>query len=182
MESTALDRIELVKGDIVREDVDAIVNAANEGLWAGGGVCGAIHDAAGPELQAECRAVGRCPTGSARITKGYRLRARHVIHAVGPRYGGLPEDPGRLASAYRESMRLAARNGVETLAFPSISTGIFGYPLEEAAAIALATVAEELTGDASSVTSVRFVLWDDRTHEVYRAALNKLRTNRAGRG
>jgi O-acetyl-ADP-ribose deacetylase (regulator of RNase III) len=170
--------IELVRGDIVTEDVDAIVNAANEGLWAGGGVCGAIHDAAGPELEAECRTIGRCPTGSARMTKGYRLKARHVIHAVGPRYSGKPEDAGRLASAYRESMRLAARSGLRSIAFPSISTGIYGYPLEEAAPIALATVAEELEGECRSVEPVRFVLWDERTHGVYKEALRKIRSGR----
>jgi O-acetyl-ADP-ribose deacetylase (regulator of RNase III) len=172
-------RIELVRGDIVRQDVDAIVNAANEGLWAGGGVCGAIHDAAGPELEEECRAIGGCPTGSARITKGYRLKARHVIHAVGPRYGGSPADAGRLASAYRESLRLAARHGLRTIAFPSISTGIYGYPLAEAAPIALTTVQEELAGAARDLTLVRFVLWDEPTHAAYEQA--RQRIIRAGR-
>jgi O-acetyl-ADP-ribose deacetylase (regulator of RNase III) len=174
----ALARIELVKGDIVREDVDAIVNAANEGLQAGGGVCGAIHSAAGPELEAACRTLGRCPTGSARITKGYRLKARYVIHAVGPRYGGAPEDAVRLASAYRESMRLAAEHHLRSIAFPSISTGIFGYPLEDAAPIALEAVAEALRS-GGPVERVRFVLWDDRTHGAYASALRKIR---AGRG
>lgn len=166
-------RIELVQGNIVGEGVDAIVNAANEGLWAGGGVCGAIHAAAGPELERECMEVtartGKVATGSARITKGYRLKARHVIHAVGPRYSGKPEDALRLASAYRESLRLADANGLRTIAFPSISTGIFGYPLEEAARVAIDTVAEEVR--ATGLTSVRFVLFDARTLEAYRAAL-----------
>jgi O-acetyl-ADP-ribose deacetylase (regulator of RNase III) len=165
--------VELVRGDIVAQDVDAIVNAANEGLWAGGGVCGAIHDAAGPELEKECMAIvaksGKVATGSARITKGHRLKARHVIHAVGPRYSGKPEDALRLASAYRESMRLAKQNGLGSIAFPSISTGIFGYPLDEAARIAIDTVTEEMR--ATGIMLVRFVLFDSRTYDAYRAAL-----------
>src|SRR5262245_16251202 len=137
-------RIEIVEGDITRLDVDAIVNAAKESLLGGGGVDGAIHDAAGPDLLAECRTLGGCPTGDARITKGYRLKAHHVIHAVGPVYHGRPRDAELLASAYRSSLRLAVQHSIKTIAFPSISTGIFGYPLDEAAPIALRTVKDYL--------------------------------------
>src|SRR5262245_38597996 len=129
--------IELVQGNIVDQDVDAIVNAANSSLLGGGGVDGAIHRAAGPQLLAECRALGGCPTGEARITKGYRLAARHVIHTVGPVYHGRARDAELLASAYRSSLALAVQHGVATIAFPSISTGLYGYPLGEAAPIAL---------------------------------------------
>ena len=168
-----VDRIQLVVGDIVLQDVDAIVNAANTSLLGGGGVDGAIHRAAGPALLDECRTLGGCPTGSARITKGHDLRARHVIHAVGPVYRGGKVEAGMLASAYRESMRLAAQHALETIAFPSISTGAYGYPLEKAAPIALATVAEELARD-TSVILVRFVLFDARTHAAYEEALRVL--------
>jgi O-acetyl-ADP-ribose deacetylase len=177
-------RIELVRGDLVEQDVDAIVNAANAGLYPGGGVCGAIHDAAGPELWEACRSLGGCPTGSARITPGFRLRARHVIHAVGPRYTGGPTDAAQLASAYRESLRLAVRCGLKTIAFPSISTGIFGYPVDEAAGVALSAVRETLenetneANEASRLDLVRFVLWDDRTLQAYVEAAK----NRAVRG
>jgi len=134
-------RIELVQGNIVTEEVDAIVNAANAALVPGGGVDGAIHDAAGPALYAEAKTLGGCPTGSARLTKAYgRLKAKWVIHAVGPRYQNKPENAGQLASAYRESLRLAVKVGAKTVAFPSISTGIYGYPLAEAAPIAIGTV------------------------------------------
>jgi O-acetyl-ADP-ribose deacetylase len=122
--------VELVQGNIVDQDVDAIVNAANSSLSGGGGVDGAIHRAAGPELLAECRTLGRCPTGEARITKGYQLKARHVIHAVGPVYQGRPHDAELLASAYRSSLQLASQHGIRSIAFPAISTGIYGYPLD----------------------------------------------------
>src|ERR687888_200221 len=125
--------VELVQGDIVNQDVDAIVNAANSSLLGGGGVDGAIHRAAGPQLLAECRALGCCPTGEARITKGYRLAAPCVNPAVGPVYHGRAQDAGLLASAYRNSLALAAQHGITTIAFPAISTGIYGYPLAEAA-------------------------------------------------
>jgi len=128
--------LELIRGNIVEQDVDAIVNAANETLAPGGGVSGAIHRAAGPELADECARIGGCPTGEARITAGYRLKARHVIHAVGPRYSGDPRDAALLASAYRSALMLAASHGLQSIAFPSISTGIYGYPLDQAAPIA----------------------------------------------
>ena len=139
--------IEVLEADITRLAVDAIVNAANEALLAGGGVCGAIHRAAGPELEAECRSLGGCPTGEARITAGYRLPARFVIHTVGPVWhGGGQGEPELLAACYRNSLDLAVENGVRSIAFPAISTGIFGYPLEEATRIAVET-AQDHSGD-----------------------------------
>lgn len=138
-------RMTVVEGDITRLAVDAIVNAANSSLAAGGGVCGAIHRAAGPELLAECRRFGGCPTGEARLTGGYRLAARHVIHAVGPIYiDGRSGEPEELRSCYRASLRLAAEAGLESVAFPCISTGIYGYPADEACREAVAAVREWL--------------------------------------
>jgi O-acetyl-ADP-ribose deacetylase (regulator of RNase III) len=142
---TSNPRIEIFEGDITTLDVDAIVNAANERLAPGGGVCGAIHRAAGPELAEACARIGPCPTGGARATPGFRLKARLVIHAVGPVWqGGGQGEPDKLAGAYRAAMRIAADRGCRSIAFPAISTGIYGYPLAPATRIAVATVREEL--------------------------------------
>ena len=142
------DRLRAVEGDITALAVDAIVNAANELLLGGGRVHGAIHRAAGSELLAECRTIGRCPTGESRITKGYRLPARHVIHAVGPVWrGGDRGEPGLLASCYRTSLGLARSHGLQSIAFPAISCGVYGYPPEEAVRVAVRTVVAALEGE-----------------------------------
>jgi O-acetyl-ADP-ribose deacetylase len=158
-------RMTMVQGDITRQKVDAIVNAANERLLGGGGVDGAIHRAAGPELKEECRRIGGCPTGEARITKGYRLPARHVIHTVGPVWhGGDRGEPEKLASCYRSALRLAVENGARTVAFPGISTGVYGYPLEDATRIAMTTV-QACLADMPSIEEVRFVTFGDEATE-----------------
>jgi O-acetyl-ADP-ribose deacetylase (regulator of RNase III) len=166
-----LARIEAVQGDITREAVDAIVNAANEALLGGGGVDGAIHRAAGPELLAECRAIGGCPTGQARITKGYRLAARRVIHTVGPIWrGGASGEAESLASCYRSCFALAEENGVASIAFPSIGTGIYGYPIEKATPIAVAAAREHLAGE-TKMELVRFVCFSQSDLDVYASML-----------
>jgi len=145
MSASSSARLCVVVGDITKLEVDAIVNAANESLRGGGGVDGAIHRAAGPELLKECVKLGGCPTGQARITNGYRLPAKHVIHTVGPIYqDGRRGEPELLASAYRSSLALAEEHGLRTIAFPCISTGVYGYPKAEACAIAVATTADWL--------------------------------------
>ena len=168
-------RIEIHRGDIVQQNVDAIVNAANSGLRGGGGVDGAIHRAAGPELLEECRGLGGCPTGEAKITAGYRLPARHVIHAVGPVYrDGSSGEPERLASAYRSSLALAETHDCQSVAFPSISTGVYGYPIEEAARIAQRTVWKWLEHHEKPAKVV-FVLFSEPDEAVYRKVFEEIR-------
>jgi O-acetyl-ADP-ribose deacetylase (regulator of RNase III) len=169
--------MELVQGDITRETTDAIVNAANSELLPGGGVCGAIHRAAGPSLAEECRRLraerGRVATGHAVATSGGRLPARYVIHTVGPVwYGGASGEPDALASAYRESIRVADELGLKSIAFPAISTGIFGYPLGDATQVAVRTVCEALSR-AKNLSKVRFVVFDDAARQAYSEILNK---------
>ncbi len=165
--------LEIVEGDITRQDTEAIVNAANTSLLGGGGVDGAIHRAGGPKILEECRQIGGCPTGEARITTGGNLRAKYVIHTVGPIYrDGLHREPELLSSCYRESLKLAAAKGLKTLAFPAISTGAYGYPLEAAARIALKTVSGYLA-EHSQIQRVRFVLFGRPAYEAYERALKE---------
>ena len=166
-------RIQIVHGDITKLDVDAIVNAANSTLLGGGGVDGAIHRAAGTELLAECRALGGCEPGKAKVTRGYRLPARVVIHTVGPIWRGGKRDEARiLANCYRNSLQLAVENEVKTIAFPAISCGAYGYPIEQAAQIALETTREFLAA-TQNIHRVIFVLWGDDVYDAYREALQK---------
>jgi O-acetyl-ADP-ribose deacetylase len=163
--------LELVRGDITRQDTDAIVNAANESLLGGGGVDGAIHRAAGPRLLEECRRLGGCKTGDAKITHGYNLRTKHVIHAVGPVYrGGNRNEAVLLASAYRASLELASQNKCTSIAFPAISTGVYGYPMDEAARIAFHTIIDYLI-EHPEIRLVRYVLYDQRALDVHTQAL-----------
>jgi O-acetyl-ADP-ribose deacetylase len=165
--------IEAVHGDITQQTVDAIVNAANTTLMGGGGVDGAIHRAAGPELLAECQRIDGCPPGEARITRGYRLRARYVIHTVGPVWsGGNRGEPALLRSCYVNALALAAQRGVVSIAFPSISTGAYRYPIEQAARIAVDTVREVLARP-SSVGLVRFVCFSTGDLEVYQRLMRE---------
>jgi O-acetyl-ADP-ribose deacetylase (regulator of RNase III) len=166
-----LARIELVLGDITEQKADAIVNAANTSLLGGGGVDGAIHRAAGPRLLDECRSLGGCPTGQAKLTKGYRLRAKYVIHAVGPiwRGGGNHEDE-LLRDCYVNSLNLAEQNGVRTIAFPSISTGAYGFPIERAAKLAVSTV-REYAERGKKLQRVTFVCFSQFDYDVYKQAL-----------
>lgn len=163
--------LELVQGNIILQDTKAIVNAANSSLLGGGGVDGAIHHAAGPELLERCKLLGGCPTGGARITPGYNLRAKHIIHAVGPIYrGGKGREAKDLGDAYQASMVLAEKEGITSLAFPAISTGVYGYPLQEAAHIALKTIIQYLNRE-TNIECVRFVLFDQNTFSAFEDAL-----------
>jgi len=167
----SIGKIDIVRGDITKLEVDAIVNAANTTLLGGGGVDGAIHRAAGPELLAECRTLGGCEPGEAKITRGYRLPARFVIHTVGPIWkGGKHGEPETLANCYRNSLELAAENGIKTIAFPAISCGAYGYPIQEAAHIALKTTREFLA-TTDKIDEVIFVLWGEEIYETYRRLL-----------
>jgi len=167
--------LELVQGDITRQALDAIVNAANSGLKGGGGVDGAIHRAGGPAIMAECRRIGRCPTGGAVITTGGNLPAGRVIHAVGPRWrGGGRGEAALLASAYVSSLRVAVDNGLRSVAFPSISTGVYGYPIDEASRVALGAVRGFLEANPGKLDVVRFVLFTPADFERYAAALEEV--------
>jgi len=166
--------LELVEGDITAQDTDAIVNAANRSLLGGGGVDGAIHAAGGPAILAECRQLGGCETGDAKITTAGNLAAKHVIHTVGPVYrNGTSGEPELLASCYRRSLEVAVENGVRSVAFPSISTGAYRYPMDDAAKIALTTVIEFL-GGTSEIDLVRFVLYGQRSFETYCTQLHAI--------
>jgi O-acetyl-ADP-ribose deacetylase (regulator of RNase III) len=173
--SGLLARLSVKKGDITKEDVDAIVNAANPSLLGGGGVDGAIHRAAGPELLDECRTLGGCAHGEARITKGYRLKARHVIHTPGPIYkGGTHGERDVLRNSYYNSMKLAQEHRLASIAFPAISTGVYGYPREEACEVAVNTVLEYMR-DTGYHLDVVFVLFDDQNYRLYQAYIAQLK-------
>lgn len=171
-------RLSIIQGDITQQTTDAIVNAANSSLMGGGGVDGAIHRAGGPAILEECKQIvarqGRLPTGQAVITTAGNMKARHVIHTVGPIWhGGQQGEPDLLASAYRESLKLAAANNLSSISFPSISTGVYSYPVDQASRIALKTVISFLA-EATSVKEVVFVLFDSRTYDAYAAALHEI--------
>jgi len=167
-------KLELVEGDITKQDTEAIVNAANSRLAGGGGVDGAIHRAGGPMIMEECRKIGGCPTGEARITAGGKLKAKYVIHAVGPIYrDGRHGESELLAGAYRYSLKLASKNEIKSVAFPSISTGAYGYPVEDAANIAISTVVDCLKS-YPEIEIVRFVLFNADTYKAYEGALSSI--------
>jgi O-acetyl-ADP-ribose deacetylase len=168
-------KIGILQGDITTLAVDAIVNAANSSLLGGGGVDGAIHRAAGPELVAECRMLNGCKTGQAKITQGYRLSAKHVIHTVGPVWqGGQAGEPELLASCYRQSLLLAVAHQLRTIAFPAISCGIYGYPVEQAGRVALQTVGEFLRTEENAIAGVSFVCFTDAAYDAFIEAFGEL--------
>lgn len=166
-------RLELVQGDITEEETDAVVNAANKRLAPGGGVAGAIHNAAGPELYEECKELGGCETGEAKITGGYELPADHVIHTVGPVYSDSEKDETDLRRSYRNSLELAVENDIESISFPSISTGAFGYPTEDAAEVTLDEIKNFLE-ENDAVGLVRMVLYSDEDYQIYLEKADKI--------
>jgi len=172
----AMKKIVVIEGDITKIEVDAIVNAANNSLLGGGGVDGAIHRAAGPELLEECRTLGGCETGEAKITKGYKLPAKYVIHTVGPVWkGGNNREDELLASCYNKSLQLAVQNGIKTIAFPSISTGAYGFPVNRAARIAVNEINKFLeTEEGKSISKVFIVCFDSNTYENYINAMKEI--------
>lgn len=173
MESSLRNRIEIFRGDITKLKVDAIVNAANSSLLGGGGVDGAIHNAAGPELLEYCRKLKGCPTGEAKITPGFALPAKFVIHTVGPIWqGGMHNEAKLLTGCYKNSLNLAIENGIKSIAFPAISTGIYGYPLNDATKIAVDVTLEYLENN-SSIEKVIFVCFDERTYEGYEKTISR---------
>lgn len=167
-------RLKICKGDITQLKVDAIVNAANPSLLGGGGIDGAIHQAAGPELLDECKQLGGCPIGHAKLTKGHRLPAKYIIHTVGPVWrGGAKGEPQLLSACYESSLTLALKNGIKSIAFPAISCGVYGYPVTQAAAIAINETANFLEMN-NCIESVSFVCFDDTVYDAYNQALNTL--------
>ena len=172
MDKKILAKIEIMQGDITKLDVDAIVNAANSSLLGGGGVDGAIHRAAGSGLLAECRTLGGCPTGEARITGGYNLAARHVIHTVGPVYSGKPEDKSLLSACYHNSLKLALDNQLTSIAFPAISCGVYGYPITEACRVAVDTTCNFLQKN-ETIKKVIFMLFSAGDLKVYQDYISK---------
>ena len=173
MDKELLDKLEVRQGDITKLEVDAIVNAANKSLLGGGGVDGAIHRDAGPELLKECRTLGGCPTGQARITGGYNLAARFVIHTVGPVYSGSPQDSQLLTKCYANSLKLAAQNNVESIAFPAISCGVYGYPIDRACKIAVDTTCNFLKSNPVIEKAI-FILFSDADRELYAKYIESL--------
>ena len=173
MSSNPTDKIQIIQGDITSLEVDAIVNAANSSLLGGGGVDGAIHRAAGPELLAECRTLNGCPTGEAKLTHGYNLPAKYVIHTVGPIYSGKPQDPKMLRRCYQNSLNIAIQKDLTSIAFPAISCGVYGYPLADAAEIALQTSLSILP-NAPQLQQVLFVLFSQADQAVYTRTLEQI--------
>ncbi len=173
MKSEIWKKLEVLQGDITRLKVDAIVNAANTSLLGGGGVDGAIHRAAGPELLAECKRIGGCPTGEAKITKGYHLPAKYIIHTVGPVYSGKPSDSRLLKNCYQNSLALAGENNIATIAFPAISCGVYGYPIEEASEIAVNTSCSFLDSNPF-IEKILFALFSRHNYDIYVDTIGKL--------
>lgn len=165
--------VSLIRGDITEQDTDAVVNAANKKLAPGGGVAGAIHRKAGPELYEECKKIGGCETGQSVITGAYQLPSKFVIHTVGPVWHGKKSDRRKLEESYRNSLALADREGLESISFPAISTGAFGYPMEEAAKIAVETV-REMTSELKSIKMIQFVLFSNKAYNTFKETLEEI--------